>query len=144
MNWQDTTGGGPGKGLLTRKLLESGGDIRALLLSDQPLSSLQAQPWENKNAGPKIAGNKDEEKKNDDIGEEEEGRFVRPPRLHFTLSNEAALDGFPSSIARSHRWHPDYMQDRPVDAANLSIRKAFDTKFDEYYVFRHWRPSQGR
>ena len=94
-----------------------------------------------KGAGQKIAGQEDE-------GEEEEGgemeeRFVRPPRLCFALSNEAASDGFPSAIALSLRWHPDHMQDVPGDTANLSIRAAFDTKFDEYYVFRHRRPSQG-
>ena len=79
--------------------------------------------------------------------EEEEGaqgkRFVRPRRLHLKESKKAASDGFPSDIALSLRWHPDHMQDLPVDA-NLSIREAFDNKYDEYYVFRHWRPSQGR
>ena len=128
--------------LLTMKLLESGGDIRALLLSHQPLSSLRAQTADTGNEGgePKNCS-KDED---EDEVEEEEQRFVRPPRLRFALSDAAASDGFPSAIARSLRWHPDHMQDRPGDAANLSIRAAFDTKFDEYYVFRHWRPSQGR
>ena len=88
---------------------------------------------ERKRAGGMIAGKGQEE--------EEVERFVRPPRLRIALSNEAASDGFPSSIARSRQWHPDYMQDLPEDG-NLSIRAAFDTKYDEYYVFRHWRPSQ--
>ena len=124
---------------LTRKLLASGGDLRALLLSDQPLSSFLAQTDDT--------GKEGAEPKNDNKDEEEvelEERFVRPPRLRFALSKEAANDGFPSAIALSLRWHPDHMQDRPGDASNLSIRAAFDTKFDEYYVFRHWRPSQGR
>ena len=127
--------------LLTRKLLASGGDIRALLSSDQTLSSLRAQTVDTGKvgAGQKIV-NKDGEK--EEVVQEE--RFVRPPRLRFALSKEAASDGFPSAIARSLRWHPDHMQDLPGDAATLSIRAAFDTKFDEYYVFRHWRPSQGR
>ena len=130
---------------LTMKLLESGGDIRALLSSDQPLLSLRAQTVDTakESAAESVVG-KDEEEEVEEEGEEEEQRFVRPPRLRFTLSKEAASDGFPSSIARSLRWHPDHMQDRPGNAANLSIRAAFDTKFDEYYVFRHWRPSQGR
>ena len=125
---------------LTMKLLESGGDIRALLLSDQPLSSLRAQTADSGNEG----GEPKNDSKDEDEVEVEEQRFVRPPRLRFALSDAAASDGFPSAIARSLRWHPDHMQDRPGDAANLSIRAAFDTKFDEYYVFRHWRPSQGR
>ena len=123
---------------LTRKLLASGGDMRALLSSNQPLSSFLAQTADTLR--------EDAEPKNDNKDEEEvevEERFVRPPRLRFALSNEAASDGFPSAIARSLRWHPDHMQDRPRDVANLSIRAAFNTKFDEYYVFRHWRPSQG-
>ena len=126
--------------LLTMKLLESGGDIRALLLSHQPLSSLRAQTADTGNEG---AEPKNDSKDEEEV-EEEEQRFVRPRRLRFALSDAAASDGFPSAIARSLRWHPDHMQDRPGDAANLSIRAAFDTKFDEYYVFRHWRPSQGR
>ena len=128
--------------LLTRKLLASGGDIRALLSSDQPLSSLRAQTVDTgkEGAGQQIAS-KDEETEEDEEVQEEP--FVRPPRLRFALSKEAASDGFPSAIALSLRWHPDHMQDRPEDAANLSMRAAFDTKFDEYYVFRHWRPSQG-
>ena len=127
---------------LTRRLIASGGDMRALLLSDQPLSSLRAQTddTEKEAAGQKIVSKDDEE----DEEEVQEERFVRPPRLRFALSNEAASDGFPSAIALSLRWHPDHMQDRPEDAANLSIRAAFDTKFDEHYAFRHWRPSQGR
>ena len=126
---------------LTRRLIASGGDMRALLLSDQPLSSLRAQTddTEKEAAGQKIVSKDDEE----DEEEVQEERFVRPPRLRFALSKEAASDGFPSAIALSLRWHPDHMQDRPEDAANLSMRAAFDTKFDEYYVFRHWRPSQG-
>ena len=125
---------------LTRKLLESGGDVQGLLSSNQPLSSLRAQSGDSGElgAGQKTAGLEYEEE-----GEEKEERFVRPPRLRFALSKEDASDGFPSSIARSIRWHPDHMQDRPGDASNLSIRAAFDTKFDEYYVFRNWRPSQG-
>ena len=124
---------------LTRRLLESGGDIRALLSSTQPLSSLWAQSADTGNrkegAGQKIV------KKDEDEEEEEkqEERFVRPRRLHLKQSKGAASDGFPSAIALSHRWHPDHMQ----DTHNLSIRAAFDTKYDEYYVFRHWRPSQG-
>ena len=125
---------------LTMKLLESGGDIRALLLSHQPLSSLRAQTADT---GKERAETMDDSK-DEDEDEVEEQRFVRPPRLRFPLSDAAASDGFPYAIARSLRWHPDHMQDRPGDAANLSIRAAFDTKFDEYYVFRHWRPSQGR
>ena len=121
------------------KLLESGGDIRALLLSDQPLSSLRAQTADT---GKERAETMDDSK-DEDEDEVEEQRFVRPPRLRFALSKEAASDGFPSAIALSLRWHPDHMQDVPGDTANLSIRAAFDTKFDEYYVFRHWRPSQG-
>ena len=131
---------------LTRMLLASGGDMRALLLSDQPLSSLWAQTADtgNEAAGQKIVSkDKDKDKDNEEEKVQEE-RFVRPPRLRFALSNEAASDGFPSAIALSLRWHPDHMQDRPGDAANPSIRAAFNTKFDEYYVFRHWRPSQGR
>ena len=126
--------------LLTRKLLASGGDIRALLKSNQPQSSLRALTAD---IGKVSAGQMTESK--EDIEEEEyEERFVRPRRLRFAVSKEAASDGFPSAIACSLRWHPDHMQDLPEDAANLSIRAAFDTKFDEYYVFRHWRPSQGR
>ena len=131
---------------LTRRLIASGGDMRALLLSDQPLSSLRAQTddTEKEAAGQKIVSkDKDKDKDNEEEKVQEE-RFVRPPRLRFALSNEAASDGFPSAIALSLRWHPDHMQDRPGDAANPSIRAAFNTKFDEYYVFRHWRPSQGR
>ena len=129
---------------LTSKLLESGGDVRALLLSSQPLSSLRSQTEDSgaKGAGQKIAGQEEDEDGGD--GGERVERFVRPPCLRFALSNEAASDGFPSAIALSLRWHPDHMQDVPGDTANLSIRAAFDTKFDEYYVFRHWRPSQGR
>ena len=126
---------------LTRKLLASGGDMRALLLSDQPLSSFLAQ---TDDTGKEGAGQKILSKDKDDEEVEVEERFVRPPRLRFALSKEAASDGFPSAIALSLLWHPDHMQDRPGDASNLSIRAAFDTKFDEYYVFRHWRPSQGR
>ena len=134
---------------LTRMLLASGGDMRALLLSDQPLSSFRAQTDDtgNEAAGQKIVSkDKDKDDEEEEVQEEEEHekRFVRPPRLRFALSNEAASDGFPSAVALSLRWHPDHMQDRPEDAANLSIRAAFDTKFDEYYAFRHWRPSQGR
>ena len=129
---------------LTKKLLASGGDIRALLSSDQPLSSLRAQTTTIGNgkegAGQKIVKNDEEEAEE----EEQQERFVRPRRLRRKESKKAASDGFPSAIALSHRWHPDHMQDLPGDAANLSIRSAFDTKFDEYYVFRHWRPSQGR
>ena len=135
------------KGILTQMLLENGGDICALMLNnDQPWSSLHALTIDtaNEDAGLMLES-KDEE--NDDIGEDEdekqEERFVRPPRLRFTLSKEAASDGFPSSIALALRWHPDHMQDRPRDTTNLSIRAAFDTKYDEYYVFRDWRPSQG-
>ena len=123
--------------------------MRALLLSDQPLSSLLAQTEDTRKeaAGQKIVSkDKDKDEDKDDEEEEEEvqeERFVRPPRLRFALSNEAASDGFPSAIALSLRWHPDHMQDVPGDTANLSIRAAFDTKFDEYYVFRHRRPSQG-
>ena len=115
------------------------------MLSSQPLSSLRSQTADSgaKGAGQKIAGQEDEGEEEVDGGEKEK-RFVRPPRLRFALSNEAASDGFPSAIALSLRWHPDHMQDVPGDTANLSIRAAFDTKFDEYYVFRHWRPSQGR
>ena len=129
---------------LTRKLLASGGDMRALLLGDQPLSSLWAQTDDTvkEGAGQKIVSkNKDDEDEEEEVQEE---RFVRPPRLRLALSKEAASDGFPSAIALSLRWHPDHMQDRPGDAANLSMRAAFNTKFDEHYVFRHWRPSQGR
>ena len=133
--------------MLTQKLLENGGDIRALLLNnDQPLSSLHALTTDTAkdDLGHKQASLGEE---NDDIGEDdeeqEEERFVRPPRLRFALSKEAASDGFPSSIALSLRWHPDHMQDMPRDTTNLSIRAAFDTKYDEYYVFRDWRPSQG-
>ena len=116
--------------LLTRKLLANGGDIRALLKSNQPQSSLRALSVDigKMSAGQKT-DSKDEEK--EDIEEE-------------AVSKEAVSDGFPSAIACSLRWHPNHMQDLPEDAANLSIRAAFDTKFDEYYVFRHWRPSQGR
>ena len=124
---------------LTRKLLENGGDIRALLLSSQPLSSFQAQ---SDGSGDKDARQNETESENDEEEEENEERFVRPPRLRFALSSEAASDGFPSAIALSLRWHPDHMQDVP-GAANMSIRAAFDTKFDEHYVFRDWRPSQG-
>ena len=129
---------------LTSKLLASGGDIRALLSSDQPLSSLWAQSADTGNgkegAGHKIVENDEEEAEED----EQQERFVRPRRLHLKESKKAASDGFPSAIALSHRWHPDHMQDLPGDAPNLSIRAAFDTKYDEFYVFRHWRPSQGR
>ena len=128
---------------LTRKLIASGGFIRALLSSDQPLSTMQAQ-WDDtgkEGAGQKIAIKVEEEEEEEE--DEQEERFVRPPRLRFTLSDEAASDGFPSVVARSLRWHPDHMQDRPGEAANLSIRAAFDTKYDEHYVFRDWRPSQG-
>ena len=127
---------------LTRRLIASGGDIRALLLSDQPLSTMQSQ-WDDtgkEGAGQKIVGKVEGDEEEE---EEQEERFVRPPRLRFALSDEAASDGFPSAIARSHRWHSDHMQDRPSEAANLSIRAAFDTKYDEHYVFRDWRPSQG-
>ena len=126
---------------LTSKLIASGGDIRALLSSDQPLSTMQAQ-WDD--TGEEGAGQEIASKDNEEEEDEEEERFVRPPRLRFALSEEAASDGFPSAIARSLRWHPDHMQDRPGEAANLSIRAAFDTKYDEHYVFRDWRPSQGR
>ena len=124
---------------LTRRLLASGGDIRALLSSDQPLSSLWAQSADtgNRKEG---TGQKIDEKDEEEVEEEEqEERFVRPRRLRIKQSKGAASDGFPSAIALSLRWHPDHMQDAP----NLSIRAAFDTKYDEYYVFRHWRPSQG-
>ena len=126
---------------MTEKLLRCGGDIRALLVN-QPRSTFLSTPNddERKNAAPMIAGKQDEKGEED---EEEQERFVRPPRLRFALSKEAASDGFPSSIALSLRWHPDHMQDLPEDT-NRSIRDAFDTKFDEYYVFRHWRPSQGK
>ena len=117
---------------LTMKLLESGGDIRALLLSNQPLSSLYALTVDCADDHAMINDN--------EVEDEEEQRFVRPPRLRFPVSNEAASDGFPSTIALALRWHPDHMQDRPEGS---SIRAAFDTKFDEHYVFRHWRPSQG-
>ena len=129
--------------LLTNKLIASGGDIRALLSSNQPLSSFWSQSADigGKSAGQKIATKDDEEEGEDQ--EQEEERFVRLPRLRFTLSKEAASDGFPSSIALSRRWHPDHMQDIPRCTTNLSIRAAFDTKYDEYYVFRDWRPSQG-
>ena len=128
---------------LTKRLIASGGDIRALLSSDQPLSTMQAQSDDTgkADAGQKI-GSKDNDEEEDEEEEDEE-RFVRPPRLRVTLSDEAASDGFPSAIALSLRWHPDHMQDRPGEAANLSIRAAFDTKYDEHYVFRDWRPSQG-
>ena len=129
---------------LTRKLIASGGDIRALLSSDQPLSMMQAQ-WDDtgkEGVGQKIVSKDNDEEEDEDA--QEEIRFVRPPRLRFALSDEAGSDGFPSAIARSLRWHPDHMQDRPGNAANLSIRAAFDTKYDEHYVFRDWRPSQGR
>ena len=116
---------------LTMKLLESGGDIRALLLSNQPLSSLYALTVDSAD---------EDAVRNEDDEEEEEERFVRPPRLRFPVSDEAVSDGFPSAVALSLRWHPDHMQDRP---GGSSIRAAFDTKFDEHYVFRHWRPSQG-
>ena len=126
---------------LTRRLLASGGDIRALLSSDQPLSSLWAQTADTGNgkegAGQKIV--KEDEDEEEVEEEEQEERFVRPRRLRLKQSKKAASDGFPSAIALSLRWHPDHMQDAP----NLSIRAAFDTKYDEYYVFRHWRPSQG-
>ena len=58
---------------------------------------------------------KQEAKAEDENGEEEElnERFVRPPRLRFALSKEAASDGLPSAIALSLRWHPDHMQDLP-------------------------------
>ena len=128
---------------LTRKLLESGGDIRALLLSSQPLSSFRAKTSDtgngNEGAGQKLIIKNEEE----EVEEEQQERFVRPRRLRLKESKKAASDGFPSAIALSLRWHPDHMQDLPGDAANLSIRAAFDTKFDEYYVFRHWRPSLG-
>ena len=124
---------------LTRKLLASGGDIRALLLSSQPTSSLRAQTGDTakKDAEQDIVGEEGEEEEDEDEGEVK--RFVRPRRLRPKESKEAASDGFPSAIALSHRWHPDHMQ----DTHNLSIRAAFDTKYDEYYVFRHWRPSLG-
>ena len=127
---------------LTKRLIASGGDIRALLSSDQPLSTMQAQ-WDDtgkEGAGQKIISKDDDEEVEED---EEEERFVRPSRLRIALSEGAASDGFPSAIALTLRWHPDYMQDRPSEAANLSIRAAFDTKYDEHYVFRDWRPSQG-
>ena len=129
--------------LLTNKLIASGGDIRALLSSDQPLSSFWSQTADigEQDAGQKIATQDDDEDEEDQ--EQEEERFVRPPRLRFALSKEAANDGFPSTIALTLRWHPDHMQDMPRDTTNLSIRAAFDTKYDEYYVFRDWRPSQG-
>ena len=49
----------------------------------------------------------------------------------------------PLDNARSRQWHPDYMID-PQGDANLSIREAFNNNYDEHYVFRPWRPSQGR
>ena len=112
--------------LLMNKLRASGGDIRALLLSDQPLSSFWSQTADigGKDAGQKIATQDEEEEEE----QEEVERFVRPPRLHFAMSKEAASDGFPSSIALSLRWHPDHMQDVPRVRPNLSIRAAFDTK----------------
>ena len=132
---------------LTKKLLENGGDIRALLSSSQPLSSFLASTT---NTGGKSAGQQIASKvkaaaaeEEEEEGEAQEERFVRPRRLRRAVSKEAASDGFPSAIALSHRWHPDHMQDLPRDT-NLSIRDAFDNKHDEYYVFRHWRPSQGR
>ena len=128
---------------MTETLLRSGGDIRPLLVN-QPPSRFFATTSddEGKSAAQVIAG-KQEENGGEEEEDEEQKRFVRPPHLRFTLSEEAASDGFPSPIALSLRWHPDHMQDLPGDA-NLSIRAAFDTKFDEYYVFRHWRPSQGK
>ena len=130
---------------MTETLLRCGGDVRTLLVN-QPLSMFHSMTSDNagKGAGPMSTG-KQEAKAEDENGEEEElnERFVRPPRLRFALSKEAASDGLPSAIALSLRWHPDHMQDLPGDA-NRSIREAFDTKFDEYYVFRHWRPSQGK
>ena len=131
---------------LTKKLLESGGDIRALLLSSQPLSSFLASTTTTtggKSAEQQIASKVEAEEDEEEEGEAQEERFVRPRRLRRAVSKEAASDGFPSAIALSHRWHPDHMQDLPRDT-NLSIRDAFDNKHDEYYVFRHWRPSQGR
>ena len=126
---------------MTERLLRCGGDIRTLLVN-QPLSTFLSttNDKEGKNAAPMMTGKQDEQGEED---EEQQERFVRPPRLRFALSKEAASDGFPSSIALSLRWHPDHMQDLPEDT-NRSIRDAFDTKFDEYYVFRHWRPSQGK
>ena len=133
---------------MTARLLRCGGDIRTLLVN-QPPSTFHAMASNDDDAG-KVAGQtaaaKQEAKAEDeeeDDEEEENERFVRPPRLRFVLSQEAASDGFPSAIALSRRWHPDHMQDLPGDA-NLSIREAFDNKHDEYYVFRHWRPSQGK
>ena len=128
---------------MIEKLLRCGGDVRTLL-TNQPLSSFLSSSSDNdgKRAGQMITG------KNDEKGEEEEEeteivRFVRPRRLRRAVSKKAASDGFPSAIAHSLRWHPDHMRDLPGDAT-LSIREAFDNKYDEYYVFRHWRPSQGR
>ena len=134
---------------LTKKLLASGGDIRALLLSSQPLSSLRAQTAASGDKGAEqkstvVSEDEGMEKEDKSEEKEEKSRFVRPRRLRPAVSKKAASDGFPSAIALSYRWHPDHMQDLPIDAANMSIRAAFDTKHDEYYVFRHWRPSQGR
>ena len=129
---------------LTEMLFRSDGDVRPLLINQPPSSFLATtSDDEGKSAGQVIAvGKQDENEEEEEEEDDEPERFVRPPHLRFTLSKETASDGFPSPIALSRRWHPDHMQDLPGDA-NLSIRAAFDTKFDEYYVFRHWRPSSG-
>ena len=130
---------------MTETLIRCGGDIRALIVN-QPSSTFHAMASNDVDAekiAEQMAAGKQEATVEEEVEEEEAVRFVRPPRLRFALSQEAASDGFPSAIARSLRWHPDYMQDLPGDA-NLSIREAFDNKHDEYYVFRHWRPSQGK
>ena len=83
---------------LTMKLLERGGDIRALLLSHQPLSSLRAQTADSGNEG----GEPKNDSKDENEDEVEEQRFVRPPRLRFALS-DAKNDGTsPLSVAAQY------------------------------------------
>lgn len=128
---------------MTETLLRCGGDIRPLLVN-QPLSRYLSTSSDKKgNASGKITAGKQQEEEEQ---EQEQERFVRPHRLRHTVSKEAASDGFPCPIALTFQWHPDHMmQDIPeIALSNLSIRAAFDTKFEEHYVFRHWRLSQGR